>query len=118
MAFLGYIVIQVAVNAVTVLAAAYFIPGVSFNGDFAVLLKVAAILTAFNIFLKPIAKLFLGPFILLTFGLLLIFINAALLWLAAYWAPELAFSSPIVLLEAALLFAAANFAIGLARRAK
>jgi putative membrane protein len=117
--FLGYIVIQIAVNILTLLAADYFVPGVDLQRDFVSLVQVTAVITGFNIFVKPIMTLLLGPFILLTFGLLLIVINAALLWLIAYLIPgAIVFASPIALLGSALILSVGNFAISLARKAK
>jgi uncharacterized membrane protein YvlD (DUF360 family) len=116
--FLGYIVIQIAVNALALLAADYFVPGVELKGDFLSLVQITAVLAAFNIFLKPAVRLFFGPFILLTFGLFMIVVNAALLWGVSFFMPELSFATPLALLEAALIFSAGNFAIALARKAK
>lgn len=116
--FLGYIVIQIAVNALALLAADYFVPGVELAGDFVSLVEITAVLAAFNIFLKPALRLFLGPFILLTFGLLMIAVNAALLWGVSYFVPGLTFATPLALLEAALIFSIGNFAIAIARKAK
>lgn len=116
--FLGYIVIQVAVNALALLAADYFVPGVELTGDFLSLMKITGVLALFNIFLKPIARFFLGPFILLTFGILLIVINAALLWAVSALVPGLLFATPLALLWSALIFSVGNFAIAIARKAK
>jgi putative membrane protein len=116
--FLGDIIIQVAVNALSLLAADYFVPGVQLEADFLTLLKITAILTAFNIFLKPLLRLALGPFILLTFGLFMIVINAIGLWLVTYFMSGLQFATPLALLESALIFSIGNFAITLARKAK
>jgi uncharacterized membrane protein YvlD (DUF360 family) len=116
---LGYIVIQIALNLLALLAADYFVPGVELTNNFVALLKLTALIAAFNIFLKPILRLFLGPFILLTFGLLLILINAALLWAAAYLMPgAISFATPLALLETTLIFSVCNFAMALARKAK
>lgn len=112
--FLGNIILALAANALALLAATSLIPGVTFdwNNNFVVLARTAAIITAINLFLKPLAKLFLGPFILLSLGLVAILLNAALLWLATFWAPELVFSDLQALVIASLLFAAVNFIFG------
>jgi uncharacterized membrane protein YvlD (DUF360 family) len=115
---LGYIVIQIAVNALAFLAADYFVPGVTFSGDFRDLIILTAILAAFNIFLRPAVKLFLGPFVMLSFGLILVVVNGAVLWFASMWVPTLTFATPLAVLEAALIFTVGNFAIYLARKAK
>jgi len=109
--FLANIILALAANALALLAADYFITGVTFNWDnnFLVLARSAAVITLINIFLKPIAKMFLGPFILLSLGLAAVLLNAGLLWLATYWAPELVFANLQALILASLLFAAINF---------
>lgn len=116
---IGYIVIQFAVNALAFLAADHFVPGVQLTDNFVLLVQITAVIAAFNIFLKPILHLFLGPFILLTFGLLVIVINAVLLWVAAYLVPEaIVFSTSLALIGTALIFSVGNFAMALARRAR
>lgn len=109
--FLANTILALAANALALLAAVSFIPGVTFdwNNNFLILGRAAAVITLINIFLKPIAKMVLGPFILLSLGLAAIILNAGLLWLATYWAPELAFTTVQALIAASLLFAAVNF---------
>jgi len=116
-AFLGYIVIQIAVNIAAVMAAKSFVPGVNIPNDFMSLLEIAGILAFFNIFLKPVAEMILGPFILVTFGGIILVINAVILWLATYFVPAFSFDSIIALAETTLILAVANFLIALARRA-
>lgn len=116
--FLGYIVIQIAVNALALLAADYFVPGVELKGDFVSLVEITVVIAAFNIFLRPVVRLFLGPFILLTFGIFMIVVNAAVLWGVSLVVPDLSFATPLALLGAALIFSVGNFAIALARKAK
>ena len=113
MKFLGNIVLAFAANALALLAAASYIPGVKFawHNDFLGLIRTAALITAINIFLKPLAKLFLGPFILLSLGVVAILLNAVLLWVATYWAPELSFVNIKSVLLASLLFGAINFVV-------
>ncbi len=116
--FLGDIIIQIAINTLAFLAADYFLQEVELKGDFISLIKIAAVLAAFNIFLKPAVKLFFGPFVLLTFGLFMILVNAVVLWAIAFWMKDLVFATPLALLETALIFSVANFAIALAKKAK
>jgi putative membrane protein len=115
---IAFSVLQLAANVLAVQAADYFIPNVSFSGDFLALLKVGVIITALNIFAKPIAKLILAPFILLTLGLVGLLINAALLWLATYWAPEFSIDTYLALGLATLLFTAINILFGIFARSR
>ena len=80
---------RIVANALAVLAAARFVPGVIYSYEPISLLKIALILALANAFIKPILKLLFSPLILLTLGLFTIVINIFMVWLAAYFAPEL-----------------------------
>lgn len=96
-----------------ILAADYYIAGFSFPvNNFVLLVEAALVLTALNVILKPILKLFLGPFIILTFGLLIIVINAILLYIADWLIPEMHIATLWALFIATLLFSAVNFVFG------
>lgn len=104
------IIVQFLANAIAIRVADALIPGFSFQGELGALARAAAIITALHLVLKPIAKIFLGPFIILSFGLLTLVLNGVLLWLATFWAPEIAIATLWDLLLATLLFTAVNFA--------
>lgn len=70
--------------AAAVAAAAYFLPGIRLDGGLEQLLVVAVILGFVNAIVRPILKFFSCGIIVLTLGLFLLVINAALLLLAAY----------------------------------
>jgi len=105
-------IVYVLTNAVALLAAAYFIQGVKFDGDFKKLIVAALIFTALNIFLKPIVKTFLGPFIVLTFGLFIIVVNALMLYLLDLWSPALTIEGYKPLFLATLLISVLNTVVG------
>lgn len=117
MKFLGKIIFHIFVNAVAILAATYFITGFTWSGDFIALLVAAAILTAINLILRPIFKLILGPIIVLTFGLFIIFLNAAALYLLDFLSAPLIIEGLIPLLLATLLFSVVNGLIAFAAKA-
>ena len=79
----------IVANALAVLAAARFVPGVVYSYEPISLLKIALILALVNVFIRPVLKLLFSPLILLTLGLFTIVINIFMIWLAAYFAPEL-----------------------------
>ena len=79
----------IVANALAVLAAARFVPGVVYSYEPVSLLKIALILALVNIFIKPVLKLIFSPLILLTLGFFTIIINIFVVWLAVYFAPEL-----------------------------
>ncbi len=80
---------RIVANALAVLVAARFVPDVLYNYEPLSLLKIAVILALVNVFIKPVLKLLFSPLILLTLGLFIIVINVFMVWLAAYFAPEL-----------------------------
>jgi putative membrane protein len=81
------ILIRIAVNAVALWVASKLIGGIDLEKGFWKVVLVAAIFGVVNAFVKPIAKLFSLPLIILTLGLFTIVINALMLvitdWLTA-----------------------------------
>lgn len=80
-------VIGVLITALGIWVAVAVVSGLEFEGDWLPFLLVALILSVVNTVIKPIVKLLSLPFILLTFGLFLLIVNALMLqltlWLAA-----------------------------------
>ncbi len=76
------IILKWLASAGAIYAAAYLVPGISLQG-FGTALLVALVLGLINAVLKPLLVLISFPFILLSLGLLLLVINAAMLKLAA-----------------------------------
>lgn len=71
-----------AINALGVFVAAEIIPGIDYV-DTTSLVIVVLLLGLFNAFLKPLLVFFALPFVILTLGFGILFINAALFMLAA-----------------------------------
>ena len=78
------LVLQLLINAATLVIAFWVFPGLSFTGDLPALLVLAVIFGLINTFLKPILKLLSFPISLLTFGIFGLVLNAALLLLLAF----------------------------------
>ncbi|MDJ0756531.1 MAG: phage holin family protein [Ardenticatenaceae bacterium] len=78
------IIIRLVINAIALWVAATIIPGIELANDWVSVGIVALIFGVINTLIKPIIKLFSLPFILLTFGLFILVINAAMLGLTAY----------------------------------
>lgn len=74
-------IIQSIVVALSTLACAYVLPGVSVDG-FGSAILVAFALTLLNQFVKPLLVLFTIPVTVFTFGLFLLVINAVIIMLA------------------------------------
>ena len=86
--------IRVVVDALALAAAAWLVSGITVTEEaredqVIALVIVAVIFGVINAFVKPILKLFSLPFIILTLGLFLLVINAALLLLTSWIAGEI-----------------------------
>lgn len=82
------ILIRVVLNAVAVWVATLIVGGVDVTTDstgkkIATLVVVGAILGLVNATIKPVAKLFSLPLLILTLGLFALVINGLLFWLTA-----------------------------------
>ncbi|TSC59883.1 MAG: putative membrane protein [Parcubacteria group bacterium LiPW_15] len=109
-------IIAVVVNALGLLAASYYIKGFNLNNDFREILVLAAVFTAIYFILRPIVKMILGPFLVLTLGLGLIVVNAAMLYLLDLASKNLMIDGVGALLEATLLLSVLNFVLHYAEK--
>ena len=71
-------IIRLLLNGLAVVLAAYLLPGVSVE-DYGTALIVALILAIVNVLVKPILVILTIPITILTLGLFLLVINAALI---------------------------------------
>lgn len=85
MAFL----VKVAVTALGVWVAIQLIDGLRFTGDTLGLIVIALILAVVNAFTRPIVTFLSLPLVLLTLGLFLFFINAAMFALTIWLSEQL-----------------------------
>lgn len=69
-------------NALSVMAVAYFVPGVSVS-NFKVALLAALVLGIINALIRPVFLLLSLPINILTLGLFTLVVNALMFWLAA-----------------------------------
>lgn len=117
MRFVFRLLLHVIANAVALYAAVALIEGFSISGDLMTLGVLGAILTVLNMVIRPIVKFFLGPFIILTFGLFIIVVNALMLWLLDFISANLTIQGYLPLLLATLLIGLVNIAFGLVGKA-
>ena len=111
MKFLAKLIFQIFSNTVGIFAAAQLIPGFLFSGSFKDLIIAAAVLGLINILVRPVLKLPLGPFIILTLGLFIIVINAGILMLLDFLIPSLTIGWYLPLLYSSLLIGIINFLV-------
>lgn len=71
-------------NALALLAVAYFVPGIHVSSFMSALIAAAVIGLA-NILIKPILLILTLPVTILTLGLFIFVINGLMFWLAGYF---------------------------------
>ncbi len=72
------------VNALALLAVAYFVPGIHVSG-FAIAMIAAVVIGLANILIKPILTILTLPITILTLGLFIFVINGLLFWGVGYF---------------------------------
>ena len=75
------LILHLLINAAALYAATEFVSGISFDGEWQLLFAVALIFGALNVVIRPILKLLTLPCLILTLGLFIFVVNAAMLWL-------------------------------------
>ena len=80
--------LQIVLNGVAVLVAAYLVPGISYHGSLLSLLLVGLVIGLINLIVKPIVTFFAFPLIVVTLGLFYLVINGLMLYLAAWLLPH------------------------------
>jgi putative membrane protein len=78
--------LRLIINTFAIIITAFLLPGVHLNDFFSAIL-VAVVLGFLNIFLKPLLVILTIPVTVLTFGLFLLVINAAIILLAGNLVP-------------------------------
>lgn len=95
-------------NALLLYIASQKIAGFSIAPGLENLFVVAAIFTALYLFVRPLAKLILGPLIVLTLGLGILLINAGMLILLDFLSVRITIEGIVPLSYATLLITALN----------
>lgn len=98
-------------NVATLYAADYLIDGFEIAAGWQNLIIVAAIFTLINTFIKPIIKLILSPLIIVTLGLGLIFVNAAMLYFLDFISDSVIISGIAPLIYATIVISVAHFVL-------
>ncbi|OGD42935.1 hypothetical protein A2567_02105 [Candidatus Azambacteria bacterium RIFOXYD1_FULL_42_11] len=104
-------ILHIVANALAILASEWLVPGVIFQYEFLSLIKIALMLALVNAFIKPILKLVLSPFILITLGLFTLIINIFLIWLVIRFAPEFSITGLNAYFWTAVIISAFNFVV-------
>lgn len=96
-------------NGLGLFVATKYIPGFNAPLDWEGLIIAAAVLSAINLFIRPLLKLVLSPIIIVTLGLGIIFVNLATLYLLDYFLLSVTISGILPLLLGTLVIGAINF---------
>ncbi len=89
----------------------YFVEGFEILPGFINFITVAVILTLINIFIRPLIKFILTPFIVLTLGIGIIFINALMLYILDFFLNDITIIGFMVLIYATLIISIVNIFI-------
>jgi putative membrane protein len=80
---MGRLFIKLLINSAALWVAVRVVDGVTFNGDWWLLLVVALVFGVLNVSVKPVLMLLTLPFFLVTLGLFTFVLNAVMLWLTS-----------------------------------
>lgn len=117
MRLLARLIVAIIANGVALAVANRYVPGFSVVTEpFQSFAMLAAILTALNVFVKPVLKLLIGPIIVLTLGFALIALNALVLKLLDFLSGDLTIQTIQALFFASLIVGAVNTVFHLARK--
>lgn len=84
MRFLRRLLYAWGINVVALYAAEKLVDGISFSGDFGILVLAGLVFAVVNMLLKPVVKLLALPVIILTLGIALFFINILMLYITSW----------------------------------
>jgi putative membrane protein len=87
------LVVRLVVLAAVIGLVSWIVPGIHVHGGFGALLWIAFLFSLVNLILGPIFHLLSLPLIILTLGLFLLVVNAALLAITAWLSSHLAIDS-------------------------
>ena len=77
------IVWRLLTNAAALWAATRLVPGITFTGDWRLLLVVALVFGVLNVSVRPVLMLLTLPLLIVSLGLFTFVLNAVMLWLTS-----------------------------------
>jgi putative membrane protein len=110
------IILFIFVNALAIILAAKLVEGFNFEGNLTDLTIAAAIITLFNVFIRPVLKIILAPLIILTFGILAFAINAGILYLLDKFSPSITINGLSPLILATIIISFVNILVNLSTK--
>lgn len=107
------LVARILLNGLALVAAAYLLPGIHWNGGLVALIVAGCVLGLLNAIVKPIVTVLSCPLIVLTLGLFYLVINGLMLLLADWLLAALAVDGLLWAIAGGLFLALWNLAIKL-----
>lgn len=108
MGFIIKFITRIVLNGLALYVAKIYFPGFILNGGIETLAIGGLILTALNIFIRPVLKIVSAPLVWISFGLFNIVINMVILWVADQLLTEIAFTNLVTLFWVSIIIALAN----------
>ncbi len=106
-------------NAIAIAASAYFIAGFNLSlSNLEAFAALVGVFTVLNVVIKPLIRFFLGPLILLTFGLFNLVITGALLYILDLYSQNLTINGLPALVAGTLIITIVNVLIHIVHRPK
>ena len=112
------LIITILANGVGIYVASRIISGFSFTGGYLSLLVAAVVFALLNLLLRPILRFVTSPIIFITFGLFMIVVNMAILWVLDLFIPSLVILNLTALFWATLLIGIINLLIAPIKKSK
>jgi len=117
MRLISRFILSTLANSIAAIIASQYIQGFTIkNTDITTILSLSSVLAIINIFIKPFFKFLLSPFIIITFGLISLVINAAMLYLLDFLSPDITISPIKALAFATLIFTTVNILVNLSAK--
>ncbi len=113
---ISHLLFLVVSNGIALIGAAYFVEGFTFSGNLQDLAIAAGILTGLNIVVRPLLRLLLIPFIVLTLGVGIVALNAGILYSLDFFLETITISGLPALLYATIIISIVNIAIAITAR--
>jgi putative membrane protein len=104
------LLLRYAVNTLALYVAAWALDGISYGDDWWTLLIAGLVFTLVNLLVKPIVTILSIPFIIVTLGIFLFFINLAMLALTALLVADFTIDSFWTAVEGTIIVWVVNFA--------
>jgi putative membrane protein len=112
-----HILWRLVINALALWVATQVVNGITFKGDWLLLVGVSLVFGVLNVVLRPILKFLTLPFFIVTLGLFTFVLNAFMLWLTGVVSMALGFgfdvAGPGAALVGGLVVTVVSFALSL-----